>query len=215
MLERGLVRRERLEHVDSGVVGPWREPRASDSHRPLRLAYVGGIYPSKGLHILMEAFASMEVGLASLDLHGVLEWFPSYVGHLRTLAGERADLRWHGRFAPEGIDASLDAVDVLVVPSLWYENRPLTIQAAFRRGICVVATDLGGMAELVEPGRGGVLFPRGDARALSSLLSALARDRGRVLALARARPRLPSIALTADRHLEFYADAVRELRPSL
>ncbi len=215
MLERGLVRAQRLSRIDSGVSGAWREPRASDPAHPLRLAYVGGIYPTKGVHVLLEAFASMEPGLATLEIHGVLEWFPSYVGHLRALAGERADLRWCGRFAPVDLDRILDEIDVLVVPSLWYENRPLTIQAAFRRGICVVASNLGGMAELVVPGFGGELFPHGDARALASLLSELARDRARVMKIARARPLLPSIADVAERHLELYARVAAEMRPVL
>lgn len=215
MIERGIVSAERISRLDSGVAGPWREPRASDPARPLRLAFVGGIYPTKGVHVLLEAFASMRPGLATLDIHGVLEWFPSYVGHLRALAGERADLRWRGRFAPEDLDTILDEIDVLVVPSLWYENRPLTIQAAFRRGICVIASDLGGMAELVVPGLGGELFRRGDAPALAGLLSELARNRARVLELARARPALPTMAEIAGRHLEIYARASLEMRPVL
>ncbi len=215
MTERGIVSAEKISRLDSGVAGPWREPQASDPARPLRLGFVGGIYPTKGVHVLLEAFASMQRGLATLEIHGVLEWFPSYVGHLRALAGERADLRWRGRFAPEELDTILDDIDVLVVPSLWYENRPLTIQAAFRRGICVVASNLGGMAELVVSGFGGELFGPGDAPALARLLSELARNRARVLELARARPALSSMSEVADRHLEIYARARLEVRPVL
>ena len=208
VLARGLCSADKLEVLSSGVRGSWRDPQPSDSRAPLRLAYVGGIYPSKGVHVLIEALAQMPRGLASLDIHGVLEWFPSYVEHLRALCGESVDVRWGGRFEPEGIDALLDAADVLVAPSVWYENRPLSIQAAFRRGLCVVASNLGGMAELVEPGRGGELFPHGDAAALARTLTQLASDRPRVLALARARPSLPSIEQVADRHLELYRSAL-------
>jgi len=208
LLERRMCSASQLETLASGVAGPWREPQPSDPASPLRLAYVGGIYPHKGVHVLVEAFSRLPRGCATLDVHGVLEWFPTYVAQLRAICGEREDLRWRGRFAPEELDARLDAADVLVVPSLWYENRPLTIQAAFRRGVCVVASDLGGMAELVQPGRGGQRFPRGDVDGLARLLRALARDRERVLALARARPLLPTLEQVADRHLELYAAAL-------
>ena len=214
MLDRRMLAPEQIQVLDSGVVGPWREPRASEPTRPLRLAYIGGIYPSKGVHVLIEAFTKLPAGTATLDLHGVLEWFPSYVGHLRKLAGLRADMRWHGRFAPQAIDTLLEEVDLLVVPSLWYENRPLSIQAAFRCGVPVVASDLGGMRELVEPDRGGLLFEHGDAVALSGLLASLAGDRARLLALARARPKLPAMGEVADRHLELYAAATAKVRPS-
>jgi glycosyltransferase involved in cell wall biosynthesis len=205
MQARGLVPVDRVQILDTGVVGPWREPRGSDPQRPLRIGYAGGIYPSKGVHVLIQAFTQLPPGTATLELHGVLEWFPSYVGHLKQLAGERADVRWHGRFAPDAIDAILAGLDLLVVPSLWYENRPLSIQAAFRCGVPVLSSDLGGLAELVEPGRGGERFPRGDVGALAQLLRELAADRPRLQALARARPRLPSMAEVAGRHLELYA----------
>lgn len=208
MLERRMCSAQQLVQLASGVAGPWREPRLSNREVPLRLAFVGGIYPSKGVHVLAQAFARLPRGSATLDVHGVLEWFPSYVAHLRALCGEREDVRWRGRFEPEELDARLDDADVLVVPSLWYENSPLTIQAAFRRGVCVVASDLGGMAELVQPGHGGALFRHGDATSLAQLLGDLALDRERVLELARMRPSLPTLAQVADRHLELYLEAL-------
>jgi glycosyltransferase involved in cell wall biosynthesis len=207
MLEQRMCSAQQLEVLASGVSGPWRDPQLSDPRAPLRLAYVGGLYPNKGVHVLIEAFTRQKRGVATLDIHGVLEWFPSYVEHLRHLCAGRDDVRWRGRFAPEELDARLDTADVLVLPSLWYENRPLTLQAAFRRGLCVVASDLGGMAELVRPGQGGALFSRGDVGALAQLLSELAADRARVLALARARPPLPGLDAVADRHLELYRSA--------
>ncbi|MEO6711411.1 MAG: glycosyltransferase, partial [Planctomycetota bacterium] len=133
----------------------------------------------------------------------------------RKLAGERGDIRWHGRFAPQALDSILDAAEVLVVPSLWYENRPLTIQDALRRGVPVLASDLGGMAELIRPGFGGLLFPHGDAGALADLLAGLAADRPHLLALARARPALPGLEEVADRHAQLYAAALAGTRSVL
>lgn len=208
---RGMLAGERIVVIESGSQGPWREPVRSDASKPLRLAYIGGLYPSKGVHVLLDAFARLPAGRATLDVHGVLEWFPSYVSHLRRMA-EGRDVRFHGRFEPEQIDAKLDDADVLVVPSLWHENRPLTIQAAFRRGVCVLASDGGGCAELVAPGRGGQCVPRGDAAALARAIDELAGDRARLYAWACARPRLASIREVADRHLDLYARAVAQSR---
>ncbi|HUR28736.1 MAG TPA: glycosyltransferase, partial [Planctomycetota bacterium] len=213
MIERRMVAAEQIQVLGSGVEGPWREPRASDPSVPLRLAYIGGIYPTKGVHVLVEAFRKLPPGTATLDVHGVLEWFPTYVGHLRRQLGARDDVRWHGRFEPETLDALLAEADLLVVPSLWYENRPLTIQAAFRCGVPVLASDQGGMAELVVPGHGGLLFETGDATALASRIVTLAADRAQLLALARARPKLPSLAEVADRHEELYAAAAAGNQP--
>jgi glycosyltransferase involved in cell wall biosynthesis len=207
-VRRGFARREQMVRLDSGVVGPWRDPQPSDPRRPLRVGYVGGLYPSKGVHLLVEAFARLEPGIAELQVHGVLEWFPAYIDRLRALAGDRSDIRFCGRFPPDRVDAILDGLDVIVTPSVWYENRPLTMQAAYRRGVAVVASDLGGMAELAEHGRSARLFPPGDVGALAEALRGLARDRGALLALAQARPRMLTMPEVATAHEAIYRRAI-------
>lgn len=56
----------------------------------------------------------------------------------------------------------------LVLPSLLYENFPMTIVEAFAAGLPVIASNLGAMAEIVEDGRTGLLFAPGDAAALAA-----------------------------------------------
>jgi glycosyltransferase involved in cell wall biosynthesis len=57
-------------------------------------------------------------------------------------------------------------VSQVVVPSIWYENSPNVILEAFAHRTPVVASDLGGMAELVEDGVNGLRFTPGDASSL-------------------------------------------------
>jgi glycosyltransferase involved in cell wall biosynthesis len=63
-----------------------------------------------------------------------------------------------------------------VVPSIWYENSPYSILEAFAHGLPVIATDLGGMAELVRHEESGLLFRRGDAASLAQQLARLLRE---------------------------------------
>ena len=75
-------------------------------------------------------------------------------------------------------DAKEDSdIDVLVVPSLWWENAPLTIHEAFLSKTPVVTSDIGGMKELVQHGVNGLHFKAGDAADLASVLRGLALDR--------------------------------------
>jgi glycosyltransferase involved in cell wall biosynthesis len=64
----------------------------------------------------------------------------------------------------------------VVLPSLWYEGLPKTIVESFAKGTPVVASNLGSMAELIEDGTTGLLFPPGDAAALSGCVQNLAAD---------------------------------------
>ena len=57
----------------------------------------------------------------------------------------RADGIVQGAFAPAELPRVLGALDVLVVPSIWEENAPLTVQEAFLAGLPVVASDHGGL----------------------------------------------------------------------
>jgi len=58
----------------------------------------------------------------------------------------------------------------VVLPSLWYENQPFSITEAFAAGKPVIASDLGGMTELVKNFERGILTRPGDADALSKAM---------------------------------------------
>lgn len=58
----------------------------------------------------------------------------------------------------------------IVIPSLWYENQPFSILEAFAAGKPVIASDLGGMTELVKNGERGILVPPGDVKALAEAM---------------------------------------------
>jgi glycosyltransferase involved in cell wall biosynthesis len=79
--------------------------------------------------------------------------------------------------------APYDAIDILAVPSTWYETGPFVVLEAHAAGIPVVGSDLGGIAERVTHGQDGLLFPTGDAKALADILLQLWRDPARLNAL--------------------------------
>jgi glycosyltransferase involved in cell wall biosynthesis len=184
--------------LKAGYPGPRRPPRRRDSRRPLRVGYVGGIYFSKGLHLLVQAFGELEGVPAELHVHGHLDWFPDYVARLRR-DGLGRPVHFHGPFDPDQLDSVLADLDLLVVPSVWYENMPITIQEAFRNGMPVVATDLGGMAEAVESGISGLTFPRGDVGALAEAIRSLALDPALFDRLAAGAPPVPRLEEVVDR----------------
>jgi len=74
------------------------------------------------------------------------------------------------------IAAIYEQIDVLVVPSVWPENSPVTIWEAMASGIPVIASDIGGISELVEHGITGLLAPPRDPRALADLIEQLVKD---------------------------------------
>ncbi len=181
----GLLPPGCVEVLPSGVPGDPAPPHRARRDGPLRVGFVGGLYPAKGAHVLVEAFRRLPAGAAELSVHGALEWFPDYVARLRERAAG-AQVRLAGRFDPRAVDDVLAGLDLVAVPSLWPENAPLVVAEAHRAGRAVVASAVGGVPEVV--GEGGVLVPPGDAAALAGALEELAGDRERLDRLAAARP---------------------------
>jgi glycosyltransferase involved in cell wall biosynthesis len=178
------VPRARLRVVPYGaVLGPTR-PRPAGPRR--RLGFIGTVAPHKGVHVLVDAFRGLDAPEASLDVHGSLTVQPDYASALKRAAGADPRIRFHGPF-PEGTQQEILAgLDALVVPSVWWENSPLTALEALAAGVPVVASATGGVPEIIPPGA-GALVPPGDVAALRSALADLVSGR----LLAEAAPPLP------------------------
>ena len=168
---------ERLRVVPTGL--DWdalarSADRAPDPDGRTRFLFLGTLVPHKGAHVLLDAFARLGAAgraRATLTLHGPADSAPAYVDALEARATE-VGAELGPRLDRAGVARALSSHDVLVVPSLWLEVRPLVIVEAYAAGLRVVASDLGGMAELLGEGIGGRTFAAGDAAALADALSA-------------------------------------------
>ena len=152
-------------------------PRNRNLPPPLRVGFNGTLAPHKGCDTLIRAFKNLPPELdATLTIHGNLERFKPFVKELRRLAGEDERITFAGAFSREKVGQVLSEIDVLVVPSRWYENSPVVIYEAFAAGTPVIATDLGGMSEVVEPEVNGLLFELDNAGDLTRQLRRLAEE---------------------------------------
>jgi glycosyltransferase involved in cell wall biosynthesis len=90
---------------------------------------------------------------------------------------EQARIVGHPRIRLLGPVGALEVQDrmgkaaYLVLPSLSYEDMPRPLVEAFANGLPVIASRIGRLAEMVEPGRNGLLFEAGSARDLARRLA--------------------------------------------
>ncbi|MGD2144389.1 MAG: glycosyltransferase family 4 protein [Anaerolineae bacterium] len=150
----------------------------------LRIGYLGQIAPHKGVHVLFEAVRRLPGAALEVKAYGDAAPFLKYTRRLRQMARRDSRLNLSGVYERTEVSRVLQGLDVVVVPSLWYENSPNTILEAFAHRTPVIASDLGGMAELVQDGENGVRFAAGDVRSLADELRRL-RDNPQLLSRLR------------------------------
>ena len=73
-----------------------------------------------------------------------------------------------------------------IYPSVWYENCPYSVMESIALGTPVLGTNIGGIPELIEDGKTGVLLPPGDTKALGAALCRLDLEPERLAAMTAA-----------------------------
>jgi glycosyltransferase involved in cell wall biosynthesis len=148
------------------------------AHQPsaggrMRFTYLGSLAWQKGVHIVVGAFRAIPAEKALLRIYGDPTVFPDYAASLRQVA-DPTNTFFEGAVPNEEVGRVLAETDVVVVPSLWYENSPMVIQEAFAAEVPVVASRIGALPEKVRHGIDGLLCPVGDARAWHESVLSLA-----------------------------------------
>jgi len=131
------------------------------------ILYLGRLTSIKGINILMEA--SEKVPDIRIHLAGRLE--EPFKSTLLNLMPNNVD--YLGEVHDEELRQLLANSTALVMPSLWYENQPASILEAFACEKPVIASDLGGMKELVKNQERGLLVQPGDVDALANAMQCL------------------------------------------
>jgi len=159
---------------------------APEVSEDLRIIYIGQLAPHKGVHLLIEAFNRLAFSSrrAQLKIYGDLNVFSDYARSLRKTADGNSAVQFAGRFDNRRVAEILNKADVLVAPSIWYENSPIAIMEALTTGTPVVTANLGGMPELVQHNVNGLLFEAGNTNDLANQLQRLLDEPGLVAALA-------------------------------
>lgn len=196
---------ERVRVWPLGVPASTALPSA---RRRRRVGFVGTVAPHKGVHVLVDAFRKVAEPAARLDIHGSLQAAPDYVAALRTAAQGDSRIAIRGPFAEGRQSEILAAIDVLVVPSVWWENSPLTALEALAAGVPVVASSIGGLPEIV-PSAWGRLVPPGDREALAEAIRAVLE--GRLFAAAAPEAVSRTVADEARELEALYTDLRRSL----
>lgn len=145
-----------------------------DSNSLIVFGYAGSLIHHKGVNILLKAFNKIYSDNVKLEIYG--SGLKIYEDHLKNIVSNNNKVTFHGKYDNEQLGEIMKNIDVLITPSIWYENYPLVLHEALASGVPVIATDLGGMAEKVKEGFNGFTFPMGNSEELIKKMNMIVED---------------------------------------
>ncbi|MBI5074865.1 MAG: glycosyltransferase family 4 protein [Nitrospirae bacterium] len=140
----------------------------------ITFGYIGTVQYHKGVHVMVEGFKAANCRNTRLKVWGGCFHEEAYQKTVMKIAGNDPRIEFKGSYNFNDIETILEEIDVVIVPSIWYENAPLTISTSLAYGIPVITSDIGGMSEAVEDGRTGLTFRVGDPLDLAEKIRLLA-----------------------------------------
>lgn len=144
------------------ILNPITYPPPGVPHTPsdkVRLLFVGRLENTKGIGFALEL---LEPLAERYDFHLTVLGKGPEEDALRRRFGHHPWVDIVGHVPLQQVADTMAESDLLLVPSLWMENSPGVVFQALGVGLPVLASDKGGLPELIDPGRNGYIAPAGD-----------------------------------------------------
>jgi glycosyltransferase involved in cell wall biosynthesis len=152
---------------------------ANDRSETTRFAFVGRFDPTKGLHVIIDAFRELSSSAISLDVFGIAQSASNaaYACEMQDAAKNDRRIKFNPPLKREAVIERLREYDFLLVPSQWMETGPLVVLEAFAAGTPVIGYRVGGIAELVRDNVDGLLVDAEPSSLWGATLHKVAEDR--------------------------------------
>jgi glycosyltransferase involved in cell wall biosynthesis len=200
-----------------GIEDPLRKGFSADSviQHPKRIcfAYLGRLVAEKGVPVLLEAVRMLKGQGETFEVQLIGDGPErSKLEAIIRRDGLEGFVRFTGQLTGSALADVLDAVHAVVMPSVWEETAGLAAIEQMVRGRLVIASDIGGLSEIV--GNAGLKFPAGSASDLANCMRCVLKDRSLIDGIGRkARERaLHYFARSRmiDEHASVYHELIRQ-----
>lgn len=217
IFEKQGVPRQQIVVLRQGVQPVLAVPRQGRSSGPgVVFGYIGQLASHKGSALLIKAFRALPHAKSqiSLRIYGDPQktWPPFWKEMEQSIAAdERIILA--GSFVNSEAGKIYNQLDVVVMPSIWYENSPNVILEAFACQVPVIAADIGGMAELVQHEQNGLLFEAGVVESLTQALQRCIAEPDLIGKLQKGIPKVKSLQEEMDALTDIYLNVLSKVGP--
>jgi glycosyltransferase involved in cell wall biosynthesis len=125
--------------------------------------FYGRLSPEKGLKVLLETFAQTNSKLKIAGSGPLKDYVLSF-------ANRNSNIEYLGFQTGDTLKSLIKNSSFVIVPSIWYENNPMTVIEAFSFGKPVIGAEIGGIPELIQHGKNGYLFTQNDRTSLQNII---------------------------------------------
>ncbi|WP_447964963.1 glycosyltransferase [Nitrospira sp. Ecomares 2.1] len=170
------IEEKKFSNPHNGKNMAFREAPDFQNQREWVVGTVARLSPEKGIHHLLHAYSVLQARGIALRL--ILVGDGPQRGELEALAeglGISSSVEFMGY--QENVEIFLSTFDFFVLPSLT-EGIPLSLLEAMANGLPVVATNVGGIPEIIVHQESGLLIPPGNPEDIAQALSRLIQDPG-------------------------------------
>lgn len=144
----------------------YESEKSLKSYDSIDITYIGTLGKHKGVDTLIEAFKEIEG--ECLKLHIIGKGYDEE--EFKNLSKNDDRIIFHGFVDNKDIRKYYEMSNILVIPSICYDNSPLVIYESFSTGTPVIGSNIGGIPELIEDGYNGFLFDAGNVNSLKEKL---------------------------------------------
>ncbi len=185
--------------------------KSGKNRSELRFAYFGTMLFSKGIDLILKAFAKTASSKGfRLDLYGIMV-VPEFLNRINQLTAEfPGRIQYHGPYAPEDFPGLAAGSDLVIVPS-YFDTYNRVLREALALGLPVIAADFFG-SFIVQNEVNGLKFPVGDSEALTAAMNRLLTEPGllKKIRAGAGKTLIPSLEDEIRAMVEFYRDILFE-----
>ncbi len=151
-----------FEKINSGVTNDRTDDR-------INFVYFGRLEPEKGLYTLLESIKNLSNNESKNRTVFNIVGDGPIKDELHEMARKNGmeNVKFLGFLKGENLFAEIKKADVVIIPSEWYENYPVSVMEAFALGSPVIGARIGGIPEMVKDNETGLTFKSGNALELS------------------------------------------------
>ncbi len=165
--ERIAVINQVHQTIDTLLDNPIENHKLSNN---IRFAFIGGVMPHKGAHIIAQAAQYITNKNVQFDIWGFCS--PEYGNAIKAI-DKAGNVNLKGEYTREDFRTIADNSDMAIIPSIWEDCAPLVLVECLAMNLPVIVSNIGGAPDFITEGKNGTFFVPGNPKALASVIQAL------------------------------------------